>query len=65
VFKVAAKMFALSTLDRTRLEVSVKCEPEIAVDLRELRRDPSRLPSQQAPLEHDHAGRQTCRPAGK
>src|SRR5829696_1025193 len=27
-------MFALSTLDRTRLEVSVKCEPEIAVDLR-------------------------------
>jgi predicted DNA-binding protein (MmcQ/YjbR family) len=34
VFKVAGKMFALSTLDRTPLEVSVKCEPEIAVDLR-------------------------------
>jgi predicted DNA-binding protein (MmcQ/YjbR family) len=34
VFKVAGKMFALSTLDRTPLEVSVMCEPEIAVDLR-------------------------------
>jgi len=34
VFKVAGKMFALSALDRTPLEVSVKCEPEIAVDLR-------------------------------
>jgi predicted DNA-binding protein (MmcQ/YjbR family) len=34
VFKVAGKMFALSTLDRKPLEVSVKCEPEIAVDLR-------------------------------
>jgi predicted DNA-binding protein (MmcQ/YjbR family) len=34
VFKVAGKMFALSTLDRTPLEVSVKCEPEIAVELR-------------------------------
>jgi predicted DNA-binding protein (MmcQ/YjbR family) len=35
VFKVAGKMFALSTLDRTPLEVSVKCDPEIAIDLRE------------------------------
>ena len=35
VFKVAGKMFALSALDRTPLEVSVKCEPELAVDLRE------------------------------
>lgn len=34
VFKVAGKMFALSTLDRTPLEVSLKCEPEIAIDLR-------------------------------
>ena len=34
VFKVAGKMFALSALDRTPLELSVKCEPEIAVDLR-------------------------------
>ncbi len=34
VFKVAGKMFALSALDRMPLEVSVKCEPEIAVDLR-------------------------------
>jgi predicted DNA-binding protein (MmcQ/YjbR family) len=35
VFKVAGKMFALSTLERTPLEVSVKCEPELAVGLRE------------------------------
>jgi predicted DNA-binding protein (MmcQ/YjbR family) len=34
VFKVAGKIFALSTLDRTPLEVSVKCEPELAVGLR-------------------------------
>ena len=35
VFKVAGKMFALSALDRTPLEVSVKCEPELAVQLRD------------------------------
>ena len=35
VFKVAGKIFALTALDRTPLEVSVKCEPEIAVDLRD------------------------------
>ena len=34
VFKVAGKMFALSALDRTPLEVSVKCEPELATQLR-------------------------------
>jgi predicted DNA-binding protein (MmcQ/YjbR family) len=34
VFKVGGKMFALSTLRRTPLEVSVKCEPELAVQLR-------------------------------
>jgi predicted DNA-binding protein (MmcQ/YjbR family) len=34
VFKVAGKMFALSTLRRSPLEVSVKCEPELAVQLR-------------------------------
>jgi predicted DNA-binding protein (MmcQ/YjbR family) len=35
VFKVAGKMFALSTLARTPLQVSVKCEPELAVGLRD------------------------------
>ena len=35
VFKVAGKMFALSMLERTPLEVSVKCEPDLAVGLRE------------------------------
>ena len=34
VFKVAGKIFAISALDRTPLEVSVKCEPELAVALR-------------------------------
>jgi predicted DNA-binding protein (MmcQ/YjbR family) len=34
VFKVAGKMFALSALERTPLEVSLKCEPELAEALR-------------------------------
>jgi predicted DNA-binding protein (MmcQ/YjbR family) len=34
VFKVAGKIFALSALERTPLEVSVKCEPELAAALR-------------------------------
>ena len=34
VFKVAGKMFALSALERAPLEVSVKCEPGLAVELR-------------------------------
>ena len=35
VFKVAGKMFALSALEREPLEVSLKCEPELAVGLRD------------------------------
>jgi predicted DNA-binding protein (MmcQ/YjbR family) len=34
VFKVGGKMFALSALARTPLQVSVKCDPGLAVDLR-------------------------------
>ena len=34
VFKVAGKIFALSALDRTPLEVSLKCDPDLAVELR-------------------------------
>ena len=34
VFKVGGKMFALSALDGMPLAVSVKCEPELAVELR-------------------------------
>jgi predicted DNA-binding protein (MmcQ/YjbR family) len=56
VFKVAGKMFALSALDRTPFEVGVKCEPELALQLRQqLCLNPPRLSPQQAPLEHDHA----------
>ena len=35
VFKVAGKVFAISALHRTPLEVSVKCEPDLAVALRD------------------------------
>jgi predicted DNA-binding protein (MmcQ/YjbR family) len=34
VFKVGGKMFALSHLDGEPLQVSVKCDPELAVQLR-------------------------------
>ena len=34
VFKVGGKMFALSALDRVPLEVSLKCDPELAQGLR-------------------------------
>jgi predicted DNA-binding protein (MmcQ/YjbR family) len=35
VFKVGGKIFAISALDSDPLSVSLKCEPEIAVRLRE------------------------------
>ena len=35
VFKVAGKMFALLPLDETRLIISLKCDPERAIELRE------------------------------
>src|SRR5215212_11461327 len=35
VFKVGGKMFAISALGRDPLDVSVKCEPELAVQLRD------------------------------
>jgi len=34
VFKVGGKMFALSHLDGLPLQLSVKCDPELAVQLR-------------------------------
>src|SRR3954470_16249702 len=34
VFKVGGKIFAISALDRTPLEVSLKAEPELALHLR-------------------------------
>jgi predicted DNA-binding protein (MmcQ/YjbR family) len=37
VFKVGGKMFALSQLDSDSLRVSLKCEPELAEQLREAR----------------------------
>lgn len=35
VFKVAGKMFALSSLDARPLSVNLKCDPDLAVQLRE------------------------------
>ncbi|OEU85058.1 MmcQ-like protein [Streptomyces abyssalis] len=35
VFKVGGKIFAISVLDDSPLQVSLKCEPELAVQLRE------------------------------
>ena len=35
VFKVMGKMFALIALERIPLQVNLKCEPELAIDLRD------------------------------
>jgi len=35
VFKVIGKMYALVALERTPLSISLKCDPERAIDLRE------------------------------
>jgi predicted DNA-binding protein (MmcQ/YjbR family) len=35
VFKVAGKMFLACSLDETPLRLSVKCDPELAIELRE------------------------------
>ncbi len=35
VYKVAGKIFALSSLERVPLSVSVKCDPDLAVALRD------------------------------
>lgn len=35
VFKVMEKMFALTGLDRPELKINLKCDPELAVSLRE------------------------------
>jgi len=35
VFKVANKMFALTGLDNPEFKVNLKCDPELALDLRE------------------------------
>lgn len=35
VFKVAGKIFAISRLDATPLRVSLKCDPDLAVQLRQ------------------------------
>ena len=34
VFKVGGKMFAVSHLDETPLQISLKCDPDLAVQLR-------------------------------
>jgi predicted DNA-binding protein (MmcQ/YjbR family) len=41
VFKVSGKMFALSPLSASSLSVSLKCEPELAEQLRARRSRPA------------------------
>ena len=36
VFKVAGKMFALASLDSIPLHINLKCDPETAIELREM-----------------------------
>ena len=36
VFKVMGKMFALTGLNRTEFQVNLKCDPEKAIELREM-----------------------------
>ncbi len=35
IFKVAGKIFALIPLDETKLSINLKCDPELAISLRE------------------------------
>lgn len=35
VFKVCGKMFVLTTIDEHPLSINLKCEPELAIELRE------------------------------
>ena len=39
VFKVAGKMFALLDLSEDSMGISLKCDPELAIELRELHSD--------------------------
>ena len=36
VFKVAGKMFTLASLDSIPLQINLKCDPETAIELREM-----------------------------
>ena len=46
VFKVRGKMFALAALDEVPVRVNLKCEPDLALELRD------RLSHEQETLEH-------------
>jgi predicted DNA-binding protein (MmcQ/YjbR family) len=35
VFKIGGKMFALAALDEVRITVNLKCDPDLALDLRD------------------------------
>ena len=50
VFKVAGKMFALIPLDKTNLSINLKCDPELAISLRE--KYPSVLPGHHMSKKH-------------
>jgi len=50
VFKVGGRMFALTKLEESPLRLSLKCEPELAADLR--RTDPAIAPGYHLPKRH-------------
>jgi predicted DNA-binding protein (MmcQ/YjbR family) len=53
VFKVGGKMFALATLDEVPTRVNLKCDPDLALELRDpLRASHARLSHEQETLEH-------------
>ena len=55
VFKVEGKIFAISALGGQPLDVSLKCDPPLAEQLRASHAgDPPGLPPEQAALEHGH-----------
>ena len=64
-FKVGGKIFAITRLDAAPLAVSLKCEPELALELRashaEIRPG---LPPEQEALEHRRARRRPARRDG-
>lgn len=57
VYRIAGKMFALVDWQAEPLTINLKCEPELALLLREIHRGQTRLAHEQAALEHGYPER--------
>jgi len=54
VFKVGGKMFALTSLDEIPIRANLKCDPDLALELRDrYEQITPRLSHEQKALEHD------------